>query len=274
MMGVFLQKGIFEMIGKLGDGKEQADAIYTALKLAGVKSLNRKKLDKKSKKLDEFGVKKWSFGGGEAQYIATVWNHLIKIIYPEDTRQTNKPAFDFLTRLQAAYEQYTCIWKMLNTPIEYTPERDNKEAKKERADIVEEMGAKFRKLWISAFGPTKHVYLHRLVAHIPDEIRQLGDLYTRQTQGLEHSHKDRKQTLFLNSNSIPGQRRPTVLIQTIVRHATELHFDDEEVIESNKRTQQARLKRTEAKLKRLNEKAGKLETHETIGHFFNDKDLY
>jgi hypothetical protein len=55
-----------------------------------------------------------------------------------------------------------------------------------------------------------------------------------------------------------------------VRHATELQFDDMEVIEANRKTQAARTKRIEAKAKRMNEKVSKLEAHEGLTKFFSN----
>ena len=61
------------------------------------------------------------------------------------------------------------------------------------ADKVEKLALRFIDSWVKAAKATEGVYLHLLVAHFPDVIRKYGDLGLRQTEGLEHCHKVRKE---------------------------------------------------------------------------------
>jgi hypothetical protein len=66
--------------------------------------------------------------------------------------------------------------------------------------------AKFVTAWVAANGkPTKGVYLHMLVAHVPDMIKRFGDLRLYQVQGLEHCHSIRKRLAVTLTNKKPGK---------------------------------------------------------------------
>ena len=72
---------------------------------------------------------------------------------------------------------------------------------------------------------TSGEYLHLLVAHVPKQIRMVGDIVAFQTQGLEHLHSIRKRDLRRMSNRKKGQRNTQVgKIQT-VRYALQRHRD-------------------------------------------------
>jgi len=72
---------------------------------------------------------------------------------------------------------------------------------------VQAAGVQFVSSWVAAVGAkTKGVYLHMLAAHLPDFIRRFGDLNRYSTQGMEHSHKQRKQYGPLGTNFKPNER--------------------------------------------------------------------
>jgi hypothetical protein len=65
--------------------------------------------------------------------------------------------------------------------------------KAQKADLVEGAATKFVELWVKATQGTTHLYIHLLVAHLPEQIREFGlDPWFLQIQGLEHLHKLRK----------------------------------------------------------------------------------
>ena len=76
--------------------------------------------------------------------------------------------------------------------------------REEKATAVE-AGNKFMELWIAAAGEhTAHVYPHILVAHLPNQIRDLPmDPWYFQTQCLEHKHKFRKMDSFVTNHHAP-----------------------------------------------------------------------
>ena len=86
------------------------------------------------------------------------------------------------------------------------------------ADEVEAAAALFLKSWVAAIGGnSKGVYLHVLMAHIPDLIRKYGDLNKYASHGLEHTHKLLKQFAPLGTNFKPGQRGRSQLDQLLAR---------------------------------------------------------
>ena len=76
------------------------------------------------------------------------------------------------------------------------------DTKIEKANAVRQAACEFVPLFQEACAvPPKTLYLHLLVAHLPEQIETLPvDPYFYQTQGLEHRHKIRKQLYQLMTN--------------------------------------------------------------------------
>ena len=105
-------------------------------------------------------------------------------------------------------------WGLLNAPLDSTDVSSTlstTELREERAKDLERVLSVFVGFHIAAVGTTEGLYLHMLHAHAPDQVRLFGDLRVRQTQGLEHAHKIRKQIGLLGTNRKQGQRLATML---------------------------------------------------------------
>jgi hypothetical protein len=99
-------------------------------------------------------------------------------------------------------EKVWAYWANEVWPLVNNLEMESKEAK---ATALEKKAQQFIQLWIAAaMGETKHLYPHLLIAHLPDQIRNLPvDPWYLQTQALEHKHKIRKQMAFLSNKHAP-----------------------------------------------------------------------
>ena len=113
---------------------------------------------------------------------------------------------------QAWYAWGVC-WALLNKALVYTDERKQEDVRRERAELFKISVDAFVRAHVAAVGTTEGLYMHILHAHVPDQIIRWGDLRVRQTQGLEHAHKIRKQVGLNASNRKPGQR-----IKTMMQH--------------------------------------------------------
>ena len=106
------------------------------------------------------------------------------------------------------------IWREYWGLVHKTLETDKTEWEK-RAEELEVSGAKFVKQWVAAHKRTQGLYLHLLVAHIPDMVRAHGDLVPYQTSGLEHMHSVRKRIGLRNTNRKKGERTTQIMMQLI-----------------------------------------------------------
>ena len=112
-----------------------------------------------------------------------------------------------------AWHAWGVCWALLNEPLVYTDDCKNEDVREERAALFKVSVDAFVRAHVAAAGTTEGLYMHILHAHVPDQIRRWGDLRPRQTQGLEHAHKIRKQVGLNASNRKQGQR-----ILTMLRH--------------------------------------------------------
>jgi predicted MPP superfamily phosphohydrolase len=102
-----------------------------------------------------------------------------------------------------AVQRYCDLWRHYTTElwpaINQLPTTPT--AKTERASLVVQLGKKFSDLWTEALGDSKQLYMHLLLCHLPDQIRDLPvDPYYLQTQSLEHLNKIRKRLAKEMSN--------------------------------------------------------------------------
>jgi hypothetical protein len=115
-----------------------------------------------------------------------------------------------------AWHAWAKCWTLLHTELGHTHAvLTLQQLRNERAELFKAAADVFVRAHVAAVGTTEGLYLHIIHAHIPAQIRKWGDLRLRQTQGLEHAHKIRKQVGLNASNRKPGQR-----IKTMMKHKT------------------------------------------------------
>jgi hypothetical protein len=250
VIGVMVVKGIFDKLGTNGNAQAQAEQMYEIFEKIGLYIKNNK-LKKKTKKLDAYGFQKFSFCGSDAFLIDRAMPSLIEIVYPTDCLAKNPQARKDRTNVENFQKEWHQIWTLLNLPLPYNGTDTTKQVRYARAQEVRTLANKFRKTWIAAFGSTKHVYLHRLVAHVPGEIEVFGDLSKRQTQGLEHTNKIRKGLSRGGTNRQKKDATGTVLAKVLVRHKTRRLWDEGVVMVRNEKMKQQRIRRAKAKMERL-----------------------
>jgi hypothetical protein len=275
--GLCITKGLWERtivaeIGKLGDSKRVTEGILQSLQVMGI-HMKPSKLKPKSKKLSDYDdrLKNSGFGGGDTYKILNGRDNFLRLVCPEDicgkwiddailfaTPESFKTHLQAAARgtgrkysIQAAMSKlhirrawylWSQLWNLLNIDMNYLPGTSHRVVWNIRADEVQSLAVEFVKSWVKAAKATQGLYLHLLVAHIPDQIRWFGDLRVRQTQGLEHSHKIRKAVGRNATNRKPGQRLCTMLKHNLVngsvnkgRSAFELSAEMEKVQKAKKR---------------------------------------
>ena len=130
-----------------------------------------------------------------------------------EAKASNYEAAKRRHHVRQAWNAWGVCWKLLNTALVYTDDRAHEDTRNERADLFKEAADAFVQAHVAAVGTTEGLYIHIIHAHIADQIRKWGDLRPRQTQGLEHAHKIRKQVGLNASNRKQGQR-----IKTMMKH--------------------------------------------------------
>jgi hypothetical protein len=88
------------------------------------------------------------------------------------------------------------------------------EVRESFAKEIEVLARDFLYKWVALVGKTQHLYIHLLMHHLPDMIREFGDLRLYSSQGLEHCNKFRKRFLHSNTNhkvDIQNQRWTRVM---------------------------------------------------------------
>lgn len=90
-----------------------------------------------------------------------------------------------------------------------------------KARKVEVKGVEFSNLWKEAFGATKTLYMHNLLDHLPQQIRDFSiDLWRLQLQALEHYNKKRKQSARGNCNGHKPGNQALVPVRGYKHHRT------------------------------------------------------
>lgn len=153
-------------------------------------------------------------------------------------------------RVRFAWEAWGDCWKLLNKPLDYPDGVPEQEVRNARADEVQALTAYFVKKHVAAVGTTEGLYLHILHAHVHQQVRKWGDLRVRQSQGLEHCHKFRKQIGLNGTNRKKGQRLETMLAFKMVLAELERSMADSlQAVLHTKKTASA-VKRMHAKIER------------------------
>jgi hypothetical protein len=154
-------------------------------------------------------VNRYSFSGPDARDFIEKkgWVRALDLVMPKSAR--NGDAF-----LKKKHDDAIIAWECWC--LELWPLINNKAiAADTKADQVQTKAVEFVTRFRDACGRTTcHLYPHLLVAHLPNQIRDLPcDITFFQTQGLEHRHKQRK-------TSHHNQRKP----RTPVKHAVRAYM--------------------------------------------------
>ena len=251
--GLCITKGLWERtivaeIGKLGNDPTVIAETLEMLGKLGIK-MKPSKLKPKSKKQDNYDdrIKASGFGCGDTYKLVEGRNNILKLMCPEDicgpwieddTLFATPASFEAhlvsaaethgkgpkysvqaatsKLRMRHAWYLWAKLWELLNADMIYKEGTPHRETWSIRADEVESQAVTFVRSWVKATKATQGLYLHLLVAHIPSQIREFGDLRVRQTQGLEHAHKIRKNVGRHATNRKQGQRLSTMLKHSVV----------------------------------------------------------
>jgi hypothetical protein len=197
IVGALFKSTILEVIGKFhvkgvkncDDTGTVAELIFNFLTDEGI---HVKKKTDPGNVISTFynSISKHSFHGGDCSVMERIWERLCEMNYPASMCDVTSPTWD--RDVASRKKNVMKIWAMWFEEI--WPLINNSELDKEaHASKVEVEGIKFLKLWKKVIGDTTHLYPHMLVAHLPDQIRELsGHITLYQTSGLEHKHSWRK----------------------------------------------------------------------------------
>ena len=232
---------------------KQVDAMAALLDQAGLKMKKNKLTKNASKEVSNYDerLKNSGLGGRDAEHLMNARNAILMLMFPEascgpwysdeelfasqesfDQYETDaekqhefsSTAMKHSYRVRRAWYTWDKTWKLLTKKMEYPADDPSTLTKVEvkkvwaaRADEVFELSKIFVTCWVSSVGATQGLYLHILVKHIPDQIREYGDLNTRQTQGLKHCHAARKRVGLHATNRKAGQRIKTMLAHVVLK---------------------------------------------------------
>ena len=164
--------------------------------------MKKGKLEKPKNSLDTNDFKKVSFAGSEASALLTIYPLLLNVVFPCSVREKNPAVRHQYEQVANAWKLWAETWKLVNSTLDV----DSDATRKERALAVAKSGKEFVDAWVVAHKRTQGLYLHLLVAHVPEMIRRFGDLRSYSSQGLEHDHSVRKKIGLQLTNRKPGQR--------------------------------------------------------------------
>ena len=110
---------------------------------------------------------------------------------PADADPATPAKYDNYCALWVAWES---LWDLICTPRQ-------EDAAGLKANKVREEATAFTELWVKCFGATKHLYMHLLNAHLPDQIEFfVVDPCEVALQDHEHDHHMTKQDARCHSN--------------------------------------------------------------------------
>jgi hypothetical protein len=149
-------------------------------------------------------LKKHSFAGSDAAKLLGSWKGALQLAFQTKAWDESHAEYDATSEDSKRYQKAAKAWAFWTSDL-WPLINDLTMPKAKKANEVEKKGPKFVKLWIAAAGKaTTHLYPHLLVAHLPDQIRNLPvDPWYLQTESLEHKHKFRKLWSFLTSHHAP-----------------------------------------------------------------------
>lgn len=187
-----------------GSSQDQKNELYKLLRDSGV-WIKEKHLDKKKLSLNAKQMPKVSFIGRDTETITTLSDHIMEIVHPKAVREEQsrkgKAALKQYERSMACWAAWKKVWRLLNTDLDST----SATARADRVSAVAEAGQHWLTTWLAAHKATQGLYIHLLVKHLPDLIREFGDLRPYQSQGLEHAHSRRKKIADRNTNKRTGE---------------------------------------------------------------------
>jgi hypothetical protein len=98
-------------------------------------------------------------------------------------------------------------------PLLLCEEEDVKELWDQRAAYLESAGVRFLELFRRACPgiAERSFYLHAMIAHVPDNVRQVGSVAAYSTEALESGHHWMNETLVHGTNSRKHERMKQVL---------------------------------------------------------------
>jgi hypothetical protein len=149
-------------------------------------------------------ISKHSFAGNDSAKCISAYESILKVAFPSSAWDPNHADYNHESDDTKRYNRAVAVWKQWAEEV--WPLINNLElAKEDKATKLEVEGKKFMRLWVAAAGEhTSHVYPHILVAHLPNQIRDLPmDPWYFQTQCLEHKHKFRKLDSFVTNHHAP-----------------------------------------------------------------------
>lgn len=170
----------------------------------------------------------------------------------ENPGKYNLEGAEMRFHIRRVWHAWGLCWRLLHEPMIVNNDDNYQDVWNARADKVQEYMAEFVRLHKLAVGTTEGLYLHILQQHAHEQIRKWGDLRVRQTQGLEHAHKIRKQIGLMATNRKPGQRLKTMLTFKMVLQNLRRWRSDELIMNLHERKKGRLVVRLHAKLKRSN----------------------
>jgi hypothetical protein len=299
--GLFSRTIIAEY-GKLPTSESLAakiDRMAELLNTAGLRMKKNKLKKNAGKEVSNYDerLKNSGLGGKDAEFMMNARTPILQLMFPEDVCGHWIPdnvlfqspeAFDVFydaaerqdvfscVAMQKSYNvrrawfDWDCTWKLLTSKMPYPGEvsamtdAHMRQVWATRADAVYVLAKRFISSWVEGVGNTQGLYLHIVVRHLPDQIRKFGDLRTRQTQGLEHCHYQRKVVGLHATNRKPGQRLATMMVYSALKRAA---MQDDEVqvasckAEIERLNKEVRAKKFLAKALRLGTIGQKLEVN-------------
>lgn len=148
--------------------------------------------------------KNHSFSGPEAVILRSIWKDCLNIVFPPaEVAAASTQYKNRLRRYEDVWKIYAeegGVWTTLN---DLSIEKDAKAVK------VEAISRKFADAYVLAFNDSPMLYMHLLLHHYPDQIRNLPiDPWFLQLQGLEHNNHIRKMIAkFMSNNHKPENQK-------------------------------------------------------------------
>ena len=159
---------------------------------------------------------------------------------------------DRVRRVWASWER---AWNAVNADFDYSALSETctyEDIWADRACKIRVLMHRYVSNWVACVGATQGLYLHILVAHLPDQIERWGDLRVRSSQGLEHCHKRRKKIGCDATNRKKGQRLETMLTHIVVLDHIHRLLDEDYHASTHARKKNSKLRRLTAKIARMN----------------------
>ena len=179
-----------DRIGKTQlEGQDQAKEIIALFSAHGI-WMKESRLKPASKSLNSAQLPKLNFIGVDTEKMVQICEQLMDIIHPKKLRDASsgKRVREQYNKSMLVWRRWQVIWRLLNDALDST----DQEARNRRADAVQQAADEWLVAWVAAHKRTQGLYIHILVHHLAGMVRAYGDLRGFQSQGLEHTHSERK----------------------------------------------------------------------------------